>query len=201
MGTKMKLSRIVLLTALCLLLTHRTYAATTYTFNCSDSSIKGAISYSVIGTYRAVFKGCSGRIVYDDLRRKMLSVDMSISIGSIVSNCRWCDNIAKSKRVLDAARWPSITFKSRDLKNDKLGWQACGLLSMHGRVQHFCSPFKMDGKKDNVLFLSGAWKFNRKDYRIIWNKWLDHGGIVVADEVMVPWRIKAHLTASHTHGH
>ena len=45
--------------------------------------------------------------------------------------------------------------------------------------------------KQKILDLNGSWTINRKDFNIIWNKLLDHGGIIVGDHFTVDWGIKA----------
>ena len=56
-------------------------------------------------------------------------------------------------------------------------------------------PFKViiiidQRTKRKLLDLKGTWIINRKDFNIIWNKYLDQGGIVVGDILTVDWGIK-----------
>jgi len=189
----LKLTKIVTGTIfiLCMSTPLAAYADATYAFSCPESSIKGAIPYSVIGMYRSIYKECSGKIVYDGLRRQVKSVEISITTASIKSGCKWCDNIVRSKRVLDAAAYPVITFKSENFENKENGPWASGIFDLHGVAKNLRSRFDLEEQNDHTLFIKGIWKINRKKFNIIWNKFLDHGGILVGDYFTVDWQVKA----------
>ncbi len=191
--TKMLLGLIILV-GLCTSTPLAAYADTTYGFSCHESSIKGAVPYVVIGTYRSIFRECSGKIVYDMLKARIKSVELSITIASLESNCKWCDDIVKSKRVLDAASYPVIIFKSKNFGNTEDAPWVSGLFGMHGVTKNLQASFELKEQNNNILFLKGMWKINRKDFNIIWNRWLDHGGILVGDYITVDWQVKAHKT-------
>ena len=163
-----------------------------------DTKIEGAIKYSVIGTYRAEFNKFKGRIALDDNWQKVKSVYLEIEVRSIHSNCRWCDKFARSRRLLNALRYPKIIFKGdRIVQHDK-AYKVTGILEMHGIKRRLTFPFSVqvltDQKtKHKVLILTGNWSINRKDFNIVWNKLLDHGGVLVGDNFTVNWGIKAAL--------
>jgi len=168
------------------------YADVTYTFSCPESSINGAISYSVIGMYRSIFKECSGKIVYDTRHKQFKSVELSIITASIKSSCKWCDDIVRSEKALNAAAFPAITFKSADFENKEDGFWVLGAFDLHGITKNLRSRFDFKEENNHTLFIKGMWKFNRKNFNIIWNKFLDHGGILVGDYFTVDWQVKAH---------
>jgi len=181
----------IILVGLCMSTPLAAYADATYTFSCPESSIKGAISYSVIGMYRSIFKECSGKFVYDSLHKQIKSVEISITTASIKSSCKWCDNIIRSKQVLDVAAYPVITFKSDNFENKEgVSWTS-GIFDLHGVAKNLWSPFDLKEQNDHTLFLKGMWKFSRKNFNIIWNRLLDHGGILVGDYITVDWQVKA----------
>ncbi len=179
---------------LCILAPLAAYADTTYTFSCPESSIKGAISYSIIGMYHSIFKECSGKIVYDRLLSQVKSVEISITTASLESDCKWCDNIVRSKHVLNAAAYPVITFKSNNFENKKGGCWVSGIFDLHGVAKNLRSPFDLEEQNDNTLFLTGTWELRGKDFNIIWSGWLDWGGFLVGDYITVDWHVIAHKT-------
>ncbi len=189
--TKMLLGLIILV-GLCTSTPLAAYADTTYGFSCHESSIKGAVPYVVIGTYRSIFRECSGKIVYDILKNQVKSVELSISIAGLESNCKWCDDIVKSKRVLDAASYPVITFKSDHFEKKKDAPWTSGIFNLHGVAKNLRFPFELREQKDNSLSLTGIWKLNRKNFNIIWNRLLDHGCILVGNYITVDWHVIAH---------
>jgi hypothetical protein len=69
---------------------------------------------------------------------------------------------------------------------------------MHGIKRKMIFPFKVgiivDQKAEpKLLDLQGSWNIDRKDFNIIWNKYLDHGGILVSDIFTVNWGIRTYL--------
>ncbi len=185
---------VIILAGLCMSTPLAAYADITYTLSCPQSAIKGAISYSVIGMYRSIFKDCSGKIVYDSLQAQVKSVEISITTASLESDCKWCDRIVRSKQVLDAAAYPVITFKSENFENKEDGPWASGIFNLHGVAKNLRAPFDLKEQNDNTLSLTGTWELRRKDFNIIWNRWLDYGGILVGDYITVNWQVKAHKT-------
>jgi polyisoprenoid-binding protein YceI len=165
--------------------------AETYTFSCPQSAdIKGSIHYSVIGSYRSIFQECSGSIVYDRRHQQPESVELKIKTASIKSNCPWCDKVVRSKRVFDTRLYPVITFQSSRFEHVGGAWWVIGRFDIHGVVKTARYPFKLE-EDNGALGVSGLWRFNRKDFNVIWNKVLDHGGVVVGDYVTVDWKARA----------
>jgi len=168
-------------------------AATIVSFGPRETRMDGSIPYTVIGKYKAHFRVFNGRSVLDGPR--VASVYLKIEAGSILSNCPWCDKLARSRRLLNAARYPSIIFKSDKIIQDNGGLKVKGVLEMHGVKRRMIFPFQArrsfdPAGKRTVLNLEGSWRIKRKDFNIIWNKYLDRGGVLVGDILTVDWAIK-----------
>ncbi len=162
-----------------------------YAFSCDQAKIKGSIKYSVLGRYNSNFKECSGIIIYDEIHKQIKSVELKIQTASIHSDCQWCDKIVISKQLLDSARYPLIIFKGQDFKKDSQGYLVKGFIDLHGVTKDFSSRFNFDEDTDGKLSLKGKWVLYRKDFKIIWNKVLDQGGVLVGDHITVDWEILA----------
>jgi len=163
-----------------------------------DTKIEGSIKYSVIGRYRAEFNNFKGRVILDDHLQKVESVYLEIEVRSIHSNCLWCDKFARSRRLLNALRYPKIIFKSEGIIRDNKAYRVTGILDMHGIKRRMTFPFSVkvmtdQRTKHKILNLTGNWSINRKNFNIVWNKFLDRGGVLVGDNFTVNWRIKAIL--------
>jgi polyisoprenoid-binding protein YceI len=173
-------------------------AQETVTFGPGETKIVGAIPYSLIGNYRARFSDFKGRITLDDNSRSIRSVNLEIEAGSIKSNHPWLDRLARSRKLLNTARYPKIIFNSDKIIHDDNGYQVHGVLEMHGIKKRLAFPFKAvfitdQNTRREVLDLKGTWSINRKDFDIIWNKYLDRGGIVVGDFLTVDWGIRTYI--------
>ncbi len=167
------------------------FAESQYAFTCEGSIIKGSIKYSVIGRYHSDFKECSGLITYDDIQKQVKSVNLEIKTKSIHSNCGWCDKIVISKQLLYAEQYPLIIFNGKDFERDIEGYRVKGIIDLHGVKKVLNSQFAVVDHGDGNLSLKGKWVFRRKDFNIIWNKALDHGGVLVGDHITVAWEIRA----------
>lgn len=166
-----------------------------YYFNQEHSFLKGSISYSLIGTYRATFKDFEGVISFDEKNIENSRVEMKIKTASIHSKYPKLDRIVRSKRLLDAEKYPDITFKSTSIKRLKTGYYVEGTVNLHEITKDLSFVFQFEGPlgegKEESVKARGRWVINRKDFDIIWSSWLDHGGIVVGDEITVVWEITA----------
>lgn len=165
------------------------------TFGPKETKIVGSIPYSVIGKYKAQFSAFKGRIALDLDLQRVQSVYLEIEANSIQSNCPWCDKLARSRRLLNTARFPRIIFKSSKIIQDAKGFKVNGVLLMHGITRRMTFPFKAiiiidQNTRRKFLELQGSWLINRKDFNIIWNKLLDRGGVVVGNTLTVDWGIK-----------
>jgi polyisoprenoid-binding protein YceI len=185
------LSRLIIIIFLLGASAYPAFADSQYVFTCDTSKIKGSIKYSVLGRYISDFKECAGSILYDELTKKIKSVRLEIKAKSIHSSCQWCDNIVISKKLLDTEQYPLIVFESKDFKKDSEGYWANGMIDMHGVSQKLNSQFNVTENKSGELSLSGSWVLRRKDFKITWNKLLDHGGVLVGDHITVDWEVRA----------
>jgi polyisoprenoid-binding protein YceI len=176
----------------------RSYAGEAITFGPHETEIEGSIKYSVIGRYSAHFNSFKGRIALDERSRQILSVYLEIEAGSIRSNHPWCDKLARSRRLLNTSRYPKIIFKSDKIMKDESGYKVKGVLEMHGIKRKMIFPFESEIVMDQntgrrSLDLRGSWNINRKDFNIIWNKYLDRDGVLVSDIFTVNWGIKTYI--------
>lgn len=171
------------------------FAATQIPLNSKNSNIKISIKYSVVGQYKAVFDQYEGVITLGESPQDIQAVELNIQAASINSGFKGMDNVVRSKQLLDTARIPLIQFKSASVVHDDSGYQVIGILTMHGISKEYTFPFSVDQIVDandpnKKSVLKGKWVVNRKDFGIIWNKLLDHGGVLVGDYITVNWEVR-----------
>jgi polyisoprenoid-binding protein YceI len=169
-----------------------------FTLGLHETRIDGSIPYAVIGQYKAQFGVFRGWIALDENLQQIQSVYLEIQPDSIKSNCPWCDKIARSRRLLNTARYPKIIFKSEKIIYNEKGYKVIGVLEMHGIKRRMTFPFQagtiIDQRtKRKLLDIKGNWRINRKHFNIIWSRRLDRGGAVVSDYFTVHWRIKLYI--------
>ena len=107
-------------------------APETYTIDTSHTHPGFAISHFGFSTYRGRFDKATGTITLDR-DKKTGSADVSIDVASISTGVPKLDEHLKSPDFFDAAKFPAITFKAKELKfsGDKLA-PVAGDLTIHG---------------------------------------------------------------------
>jgi len=192
------MNKIYVAILLVFLLAQPVLALEAYKIDKSQSRIDGSIHYAVVGKYRAIFGDFGGTIYVDPGSEFIKGVELIIKTGSIKSRAPNLDDIVTSPQLLDAERYSEIIYESFDMHPDDEGrFQSVGHLDLHGVIQRLDSPFAFEGPKQDeqgrtFVRVKGKWVFHRKDYNIIWNRFLDKGGILVGNHITVDWEIIAY---------
>lgn len=107
-------------------------AADTYAIDTNHSFPSFEISHFGYSTFRGRFDKISGSITLD-LAKKTGSADVTIDAASVSTGVDKLNEHLKSAEFFDAAKYPTIAFKSRDFRfeGDKLT-AVSGDLTMHG---------------------------------------------------------------------
>ena len=167
-------------------------AAAEYTIVPEQSEIHASIRYTLIGWYAAHFEKYDARLNFDPDNLAASSVKMVFYTGSIASHWPRLDKIVRSPRLLNAPKYPQITFQSRSIEKQEDGsYTVEGMLSLHGIAHAYRFSFDLKQLDRDNLYAEGRWKINRKDFNIIWSQLLDHGGIIVSDIITIDWSILA----------
>jgi polyisoprenoid-binding protein YceI len=101
------------------------------------------------------------------------------------------DQHLKSPDFFDAAKYPTITFKSKKVESDADGFKITGDLTMHGvtkTVTLTAEPLPPPIKDPMGFLRTGTearTKINRKDFGVAFDKVMDNGGALVGDDVDV----------------
>ncbi len=107
-------------------------AADTYEIDPTHTFPTFEISHLGLSTFRGRFDKTSGTITLD-LAKKTGSVDVTIDVNSISTGVAKLDEHLKKPDFFDAAKYPTITFKSTRFKFDGNELDEVeGLLTMHG---------------------------------------------------------------------
>jgi polyisoprenoid-binding protein YceI len=166
-----------------------------YVINSKASKITCMVKYTLIGKYAPSFEDFSGLIYFDPKDISKSSVYLRITTDSIQSKYATLDRLAKSTRLLDSRKYPDVIFQSKKIEKRTDGYYVSGLLTLHGVTKNFTFPFKMEGPvvqgKKSFIIAQGKWLIDRKKFNVFWDKHLDHGGIIVGDQITVDWKIKA----------
>jgi polyisoprenoid-binding protein YceI len=191
------LTKAVLLLAAQLSATGSSFAATTYAIDPQHSSAQFSVRHMTVSNVRGEFSNVSGTVVYDPKDLSASKVDAKIDTATLTTREPDRDKHLKSPDFFDVAKFPQMTFQSKEfIKNgDKL--QIKGDLTIHGVSKPVV--LDVDGPSAEAkdpwgkmrLGASGTTTVNRKDFGLVWNKTLDGGGVLVGDDVKITLDIEA----------
>ena len=162
--------------------------ATTWNLDSSHTRTGFSVKHLVISDVKGEFGKTSGKAQIDDADLSKSSVELTIEVGSVDTRDPKRDNHLKSADFLDAATFPTITFKSTKVVAGKDGARTVtGDLTMRGVTK----PVTLEGSITKAITDPGgftrrgasfAGKLDRKEWGVSWSKVIDVGA-VVGDEV------------------
>lgn len=155
----------------------------------THSQISFSVSHMVVAEAEGKFDSFDVAVLADKEDLTDAKVDVTIQVASVNTDNKDRDNHLKSADFFEAEKFPTITFKSKELK--KVGdnkYKLIGDFTMHGVTK----PVELDAKfggvvKDGKGRLHAGFKVtgqvNRQDYGVKWSKKIDNNGLVVGDVV------------------
>ena len=166
--------------------------ADTYTLDAAHTNVEFSVKHMMISNVKGRFNKFDGSFQFDDAKKELSKVDVTINTASIDTNNKDRDTHLSSPDFFDVAKFPSMTFKSdKAVKFTGPTAQVPGTLTLHGKSMPVVLETEYTGSmkdpktgKNKVAFSSKV-KINRKDFGLLWNKSLDKGGVAVSDEVTI----------------
>lgn len=164
-------------------------AQSKWTFDRLHSQIGFSVSHMVVAEATGKFDSIDVSLLSDKEDFTDAKVEVTIQTASVNTDNKDRDNHLRGADFFDAAKFPTITFKSKELKKvaDKK-YKLVGDFTMHGVTKTVELDTKFGGIiKDNRGRLHAGFKvtgeINRQDYGVVWSKKLDAGGVTVGDIV------------------
>lgn len=172
-------------------------AIATWKLDPAHSHAEFKIRHMMISNVKGSFSGLSGTLNENVADPTKSVVEASIDVSSINTGEAQRDGHLKSADFFDVEKYPTMTFKSTQVKpNGDGGYNVTGDLTLHGQTRQ--QTFVVDGPtapaKDpwgnTRIGLSATAKINRKDYGLNWNAALETGGILVGEDVNVTLEVQ-----------
>ncbi len=171
-------------------------AADTYVVDKVHSNVGFRVRH-LISKVPGRFADFAGQIVADPAKPEAASVEFTIQTASIDTAVAKRDEHLRSPDFFDAAKYPTITFKSTRVApagNDL--YNVTGTFTMHGVSKEITLPVRYLGLiKDpwgnQRAGFELATTLNRKDFGIVWNQTLDTGGLMLGDDVEININVEA----------
>jgi len=170
--------------------------AIVYDIDPDHSQVIFKVKHLGISTVTGRFDLFAGSYAFDEADMASSKVEMDIVASSINTNKKKRDDHLKSNEFLDIEKYPSITFKSKEVKKSSGGdFQIVGDLTIHGVTKEVTLDADYEGSvtdpwgNDRSAFTAST-EINRKDFGMEWNKALEAGGFLVGDEVIITIEIE-----------
>jgi polyisoprenoid-binding protein YceI len=165
-------------------------APTSWTLDPAHSQVGFSVRHLVISNVRGEFKKYEGKVVLDDAEVARSSVEAVIDANSVDTRVADRDGHLRSPDFLDAAKYPTITFRSSKVaKAGKDALDVTGDLTLHGVtrpvVLHVTTTPEVKGMfGETRRGFSATTRIDRKEFGLTWSK-LVEAGPAVGDEVAI----------------
>ena len=165
-------------------------APITWTVDPSHSQVGFAVKHLVISNVRGEFSKYEGKVNLDEMDVTKSTVEATIDVNSIDTRVADRDTHLRSADFFDAARYPSITFKSTKVaKAGKDRLEVTGDLTLRGVTKPVVLDVTTTPEVTGIYGetrrgFSATTKINRKDFGLAWNKIVE-AGPAVGDQVTI----------------
>jgi len=158
----------------------------------SHSKIGFSVRHFGITNTEGQFKKAQATIVTSKKDFSDAKVNVTIDANSIDTNDAQRDGHLRSGDFFDAENYPEIQFEGESIeKTQENNYKLLGNLTIKGITRPITLDMNFEGRvpKDPFgntkagLLLQG--KINRKDFGLVWNVALDHGGVALSDAVKI----------------
>jgi polyisoprenoid-binding protein YceI len=107
-------------------------ATTTWTLDPNHTNAQFTVRHLGISNVQGEFTKISGTVQLDDADPSNSSIDVTIDVNSIDTRVAMRDNDLKSEHFLNAAMYPTITFKSTKVEKTGDEYKVTGNLTIRG---------------------------------------------------------------------
>lgn len=165
--------------------------AESYKLDESHTQVGFKIKHLVISTVSGRFNKFEGEFNFDESTGKVEDLKVKIEAASIDTNEPDRDKHLKSVDFFEVEKFPSLTFVGKSVTySGKKPTEIKGDLTIHGVTKPTTLAVTFNGKTTDPwgnqrIAFEATSKVNRKDFGLKWNKSLDQGGVMIADDVNI----------------
>ncbi|MEO8070174.1 MAG: YceI family protein [Acidobacteriota bacterium] len=162
---------------------------TVWNFDPSHSELGFAVRHLMISTVRGRFSGFKGTVALDGDDFSTATVDVTIDATTVDTREPKRDAHLRSADFFDAARFPTLTFKSRRVENIGDGeFTLIGDLTIRGVSREVSLAVTAEGTQrdpwgNERAGFGARGTIKRSAFGLEWNQALETGGVLVGDDV------------------
>jgi polyisoprenoid-binding protein YceI len=163
-----------------------------YKLDPAHSSAHFTVRHMMITNVRGSFSGVEGTVVYDPDKPAESTLEVDINASTIDTHEPPRDTHLKSADFLDVEKYPTITFKSKQVKpagEDEM--KVVGDLTLHGVTKEVVLDVEgptaqaKDPWGNLRRGASATTKIKRSEFGLTYNAPLEAGGFLVGDDVKI----------------
>jgi polyisoprenoid-binding protein YceI len=168
-----------------------------YEIDSAHSSLQFSVRHLMVSNVRGTFTGVKGTILYDAANPSASTVEATIDVNTINTNDAQRDGHLKSPDFFDAARLPTITFRSTKVeKKGEDQFAVTGDITIHGVTKPVTlevsevSEQAKDPWGNARVGASVKGKLKRSEFGLTWNATLETGGFMIGDDVKLDFEVE-----------
>lgn len=161
----------------------------TWKIDPTHSEVKFKVKHLVISTVTGHFNEFKATIDASKEDFSDAAISFSADVNSVDTKNAQRDGHLKSPDFFDAASYPELTFKSRDVtRTSPSDYIVTGDLTIRGNTREVTLNATYNGTVKgfggvDVTGFEITGKINRQEYGLTWSALTEAGGVVVGDEV------------------
>jgi polyisoprenoid-binding protein YceI len=164
----------------------------TWSIDPAHATAEFKVKHMMIANVRGHFSKITGVLSHAEGDPTKSSVEATIEAGSIETREPQRDAHLKSEDFLHVEKFPTLSFKSSNIKVAGDGeLKVEGDLTIRGVTRKVTfvvegpTPPTKDPWGNARMAISATTKINRKDFGLVWNAALETGGILVGEDVTI----------------
>lgn len=172
----------------------------TWSIDPAHSGVEFAVKHLMITTVRGRFKRFSGTITVNEEDLDRSTVEVEIDAASIDTGNEDRDRHLRTEDFLDVERHPKITFRSREIRGasfeEGTRFRVKGDLTIRGEsmeveLEAMFGGRGPDAQGNERVGFSVNGTIDRRDWGLRWNRTIETGGLLVANEVRIEIDVQA----------
>ena len=167
-------------------------AAATWEIDPSHTTASFKVRHMMVTWVRGEFARVSGKVEYEATRVAEARADITLDASTIDTREQKRDDHLRSPDFLDAAKFPTLTFRSKAVRAVQDGtFELVGDLTIRGVTREVVLKVEGPSKEykdpwgNTKVGASATTVINRHDFGASWNKAIEMGGVLVGDEVHI----------------
>jgi polyisoprenoid-binding protein YceI len=173
-------------------------AADKYVIDKSHTNVGFSVKHMVITDVKGSFGDFDGYVMFDENDLAKTSAKGTIKVASIDTGVERRDDHLRGGDFFAVDKYPEITFESKRVykPKDADNYIMVGDITIRGVTKEIEVPFEYLGKVTDPMGktrigLHATAQINRQDFGVSWNKVLETGALVVANDVKIELDIEA----------